>query len=168
LGHKLPAASDADLALSICAPVSAEPTMALAVVGAHLSGMPLHGQLIERYARLLASTHTAPRYRLFALPGTVPPKPGLARLAEDAPLDEGHAIVLEVYALPQSAIGSFLAMIPPPLGLGSIELADGSWVKGFICEPCGIEGAQDISHFGGWRAYMQHLRAQASSDRRAA
>jgi allophanate hydrolase len=132
-------------------------------VGAHLSGMPLHGQLVERKARLLASTHTAPRYQLFALPGTVPPKPGLARLAPDAPPEEGHAIAVEVYAVPAASVGSFLALIPPPLGLGSVELADGSWVKGFICEPCGLTGALDISHFGGWRAYMQHVRVQASA-----
>lgn len=162
LGHGLAMASDGELTLPGCKALSAEPVMALAVVGAHLSGMPLHWQLTERRARLLMRTHTAPRYQLYALPGTVPPKPGLARLADEAPPEAGHAIELEVYAVPQSAIGSFLAMIPPPLGLGSVELADGSWVKGFICEPCGIAGAQDISHFGGWRAYMAHVKAQAA------
>lgn len=162
LGHGLPAAAPSDLSLSCGVPVQAEPVIAVSVVGAHLSGMPLHTQLVERHARLLATTRTAPRYRLYALPGTVPPKPGLARVAHDAPPEEGHAIDVEVYAMPQSGIGSFLALIPSPLGLGSVELADGSWVKGFICEPCGIEGAQDISHFGGWRAYMQHVRAQSA------
>lgn len=169
LGHGLPAATDADLALPGSHPVKAEPVITLAVVGAHLSGMPLHWQMTERRARLLTATRTAPRYRLYALPGTVPPKPGLSRLPDTAPPEEGHAIDVEVYTMPQSSIGSFLALIPPPLGLGSVELADGSWVKGFICEPCGIDGAEDISHFGGWRAYMKHVRAQAeSSDRRAA
>jgi allophanate hydrolase len=133
-------------------PTSA-PTLPLAVVGAHLQGMPLHGQLIERGCRLLARTHTAAAYRLFALPGTVPPKPGLARVAATSQ-DAGVAIEVEVYEMPQSAVGSFLALIPPPLGLGSVELADGRWVKGFICEPTGLEGAEDISHHGGWRAYM--------------
>lgn len=136
-----------------------EPVMALAVVGAHLRGMPLHGQLTERRARLIEATRTAPRYRLHALPGTVPPKPGLARVPDDAGPDTGHAIDVEVYAVPLSAVGSFLALIPPPLGLGSVELADGRWVKGFICEPCGLNGAEDISHFGGWRAYMAHRAA---------
>jgi allophanate hydrolase len=171
LGHGLPAITDGELALSACTPVKAEPVMALAVVGAHLSGMPLHGQLVDAKARLLLATQTVPRYKLYALPGTVPPKPGLARLAADDPAEEGHAIALEVYAVPLAAVGSLLALIPPPLGLGSVELADGSWVKGFICEPCGIAGAQDISHFGGWRAYIAHLKAQSgapSSDRRVA
>jgi allophanate hydrolase len=158
IGHGLPSASEAELTLP-CGAVKAEPVIALAVVGAHLSGMPLHWQMVERKARLLMATHTAPRYKLYALPGTVPPKPGLARLSDDAPLEEAHAIALEVYAMPMSSIGSFLALIPSPLGLGSVELADGTWVKGFICEPCGIAGAEDISHFGGWRAYIAHRRA---------
>ena len=128
----------------------AAPMLPLAVVGAHLSGMPLHGQLVERGARLLASTTTADAYKLYALPGTVPPKPGLVRVAEG-----GSAIAVEVYEVPLADVGSFLALIPPPLGLGSVELADGSWVKGFICEPCGVAGAHDISAFGGWRAYMK-------------
>ncbi len=162
LGCGLGMASESELILPGCKAIAAEPVMAVAVVGAHLSGMPLHRQLLERQARLLVRTHTAPRYQLYALPGTVPPKPGLARIFDDAAPESGHAIELEVYALPQSAMGSFLAMIPPPLGLGSVELADGTWVKGFICEPCGIAGAQDISHFGGWRAYMAHVKAQAA------
>jgi allophanate hydrolase len=125
-----------------------QPTLCIAVVGAHLQGMPLHGQLVERGCRLVARARTAPSYRLYALPGTVPPKPGLARVQE-----EGCAIEVEVYEMPQAHVGSFLALIPPPLGLGSIELDDGAWVKGFICEPAALAGAQDISHHGGWRAY---------------
>lgn len=156
VGCRLPGPAAAALSWPAGVVPQSEPVLSLAVVGAHLSGMPLHGQLVERRARLVASTHTAPHYRLFALPGTVPPKPGLARLspADDPAL--GHAIALEVYAVPMSAVGSFLALIPPPLGLGSVELADGSWVKGFICEPAGLSGAEDISHFGGWRAYIRH------------
>ncbi|MBQ0959885.1 allophanate hydrolase [Ideonella sp. 4Y11] len=133
----------------------AAPTLALAVVGAHLQGLPLHGQLVERGARLLARTTTAARYRLHALPGSTPPKPGLARVADGQP---GHAIALEVYELPQAALGSFLALIPPPLGLGNVELADGRWVKGFICEGAALQGAPDISAFGGWRAYLARGR----------
>ncbi|HET7867082.1 MAG TPA: allophanate hydrolase, partial [Burkholderiaceae bacterium] len=128
----------------------ASPSLPLAVVGAHLQGMPLHGQLVERGCRLLERTRTAAAYRLYALPGTTPPKPGLARVAEG-----GSAIELEVYDMPQEALGSFLALIPPPLGLGSVELADGRWVKGFICEPLALAGAQDISVHGGWRAYLR-------------
>lgn len=149
VGAHLPALTAADLQPAT-QPASA-PTLALAVVGAHLQGMPLHGQLVERGARLLARTHTAPRYRLHALPGTVPPKPGLARVG---PGEAGHAIALEVYELSVDQVGSFLALIPPPLGLGTVELADGTWVKGFICEPAGLFGAPDVSAFGGWRGYM--------------
>jgi allophanate hydrolase len=154
LGHGLTPPTDAELSWPCGVQASAAPTMMVSVVGAHLSGMPLHWQLTDRQARLVASTRTAPRYQLYALPGTVPPKPGLARIAADAPPEEGHAIAVEVYALPQACIGSFLGLIPPPLGLGSVELEDGSWVKGFICEPCGLQGAEHISAYGGWRAYM--------------
>jgi allophanate hydrolase len=132
---------------------AAAPTLSLAVVGAHLQGMPLHGQLVERGCRLLARTHTAAAYRLYALPGTVPPKPGLARVGS-ASGEVGVSIEVEVYEMPLHAVGSFLALIPSPLGLGTVELADGRWVKGFICEPAGLVGAQDISHHGGWRAYI--------------
>ncbi len=132
---------------------AAAPTLALAVVGAHLAGMPLHSQLVARGCRLRASTHTAPQYRLFALPATSPPKPGLARVAAGA-AQPGVAIVVEVYDMPLAELGSFLALIPPPLGLGSVQLADGSWVKGFICEGAGLVGAQDISAHGGWRAWL--------------
>jgi allophanate hydrolase len=149
LGHHLRQSRPADLALQ--ALPAAAPSLAVAVVGAHLAGMPLHGQLLERGCRLLAATHTAPAYRLFALPGTTPPKPGLARVAEG---DSGSAIAVEVYEMAASALGSFLALIPPPLGLGSVQLADGRWVKGFICEGAALAGATDISHFGGWRAYL--------------
>jgi allophanate hydrolase len=133
-----------------------EAVLPIAVVGAHLEGQPLHGQLVERRARLVARTRTAPSYRLHALPHTAPPKPGLARVTEG----EGHAIEVEVYEMPAQHVGSFLAVIPPPLGLGSVELADGRWVKGFICEPHALRGARDISAFGGWRAYLQSERAR--------
>jgi len=124
-------------------------TMPIAVVGAHLSGMPLNSQLTDRGATLLRATTTAPRYRLHALPGTVPPKPGLQRSAGG-----GSAIALEVWSVPVAQVGSFLALIPPPLGLGSVELADGSWVHGFICEGHALADAEDVSHHGGWRAYI--------------
>jgi allophanate hydrolase len=132
-------------------PLSA-PVLPIAVVGAHLQGMPLHGQLVERGCRLVARTRTAAAYRLFALPDTTPSKPGLARA--DA-VHGGLAIEVEVYDMPRDAVGGFLALIPPPLGLGSIELADGRWVHGFICEPHALVGALDISAHGGWRAWLE-------------
>jgi allophanate hydrolase len=124
-------------------------TLTLAVVGAHLQGLPLNGQLTERGARLLRATTTAPNYRLFALPGTTPPKPGLMRVATG-----GSAIAVELWAMPLAAVGSFLALIPAPLGLGTLQLADGSQAHGFLCESHALAGAQDISAFGGWRAYL--------------
>ena len=135
-------------------PASAR-TVKLAVVGAHLSGMPLNGQLAERGATLVESTHTAPHYRLFALPGTVPPKPGLVRVGADT----GARIALEVWEMPLAHYGSFVALIPAPLGIGTLELDDGSRVQGFVCEAIATEGAQDISHHGGWRSYIAALTA---------
>jgi len=139
---------------------AAEPSLPLAVVGAHLSGMPLNRQLTERGATLREATSTAPRYRLHALPGTVPPKPGLQRLGDGS--DGGTAIALEVWDVPLSQIGSLLALIPAPLGLGSLELADGRQVHGFICEGHALAGATDISAYGGWRAYMAAQRRSAA------
>jgi allophanate hydrolase len=124
-------------------------TLKIAVVGAHLSGMPLNSQLTERGAQLSQATTTAASYRLYALPGTVPPKPGLRRVSAD-----GAAIALEVWDMPLDQVGSFLALIPQPLGLGNVELADGSWVTGFICEGHALEAAQDVTEHGGWRAYV--------------
>ena len=126
-----------------------EPTVQVAVVGAHLAGQPLNWQLLERGARKVAATHTAPRYRLYALRNTTPPKPGLARVERD-----GVAIEVEVWELPLRRFGEYVAEIPQPLGIGTLELADGRWVKGFICEPAAIADAADISAFGGWRAYL--------------
>jgi allophanate hydrolase len=130
-----------------------EACMAIAVVGAHLTGMPLNTQLIERGAQLLQATLTASHYRLYALPNTTPPKPGLKRVATD-----GAAIALEVWDMPVSQLGSFLALIPAPLGLGKVELADGSWVTGFICEGFALDAALDVTAHGGWRHYIQSLK----------
>lgn len=126
------------------------PSIQVAVVGAHLSGMPLNTQLTERGATLVASTETAPDYRLFALPGTVPPKPGLLRIAPG----QGTRIAVEVWEMPLAQYGSFVALVPAPLGIGTLQLADGGAVQGFLCEPQALLDAQDISQFGGWRAYM--------------
>lgn len=121
----------------------------VAVVGAHLTGMPLNFQLTSRNAVLVEQTTSAATYRLYALPGTVPPKPGLARVAED-----GAAIIVELWDIPQARFGEFVAEIPAPLGIGNLQLADGRWVKGFICEPYALHGARDITSFGGWRAFI--------------
>ncbi|MES2100509.1 MAG: allophanate hydrolase [Pseudomonadota bacterium] len=126
-------------------------TLPIAVVGAHLSGLPLNGQLTERGATLREATTTAPHYRLFALPNTTPPKPGLQRASAH---ERGAAIAVEVWDMPLDAVGSFLALIPPPLGLGSLELADGRHVHGFVCEAHALVGARDITAFGGWRAFL--------------
>jgi len=135
-----------------------EPTVKLAVVGAHLAGQPLNWQLLERGARKLAATGTAPCYRLYALKNTQPPKPGLAKVATG----EGHAIQVEVWEMPLARFGEFVAEIPAPLGIGTLELADGSVVKGFICEPAALADADDISAFGGWRAYLDDQRQRSA------
>jgi allophanate hydrolase len=123
-------------------------TVKLAVVGAHLAGMPLHWQLTSREARLVARTRTAPAYRLYAMAGSVPPKPALIHAGE------GSAIEVEVYELPVAAFGSFVVEVPAPLAIGTVTLEDGSQVKGFVAEPRASEGAEDITALGGWRAYM--------------
>jgi allophanate hydrolase len=138
--------------------VASPPVTKVAVVGAHLSGMPLNGQLTERGARLLHATHTAPEYRLFALPGTVPPKPGLLRV----PTGEGAAIAVEIWEMPLARYGSFVALIPAPLGIGSLTLADGSSVQGFLCEALAVADADDVTHHGGWRAYIASRAALAA------
>ena len=125
------------------------PTLSLVVCGAHLSGLALNHQLTERGGRLLRATRTAPRYRLYALSGGPPHRPGLIRQGNEG----GAAIEVEVWSLPLAQVGGFLAGIPAPLGLGSVELADGSWEKGFICEGFAAEGARDITALGGWRAF---------------
>ncbi|HEY9108409.1 MAG TPA: allophanate hydrolase [Roseateles sp.] len=122
------------------------------VCGAHLSGLPLNGQLTSRGGRLVQATQTAPRYRLHALAGGPVRRPGLQRVAE-----AGAPIAVEVWELPSAELGSFLDGIPAPLGLGKVELDDGSWVTGFICESEGLAGAEDITHLGGWRAYIASL-----------
>lgn len=125
-------------------------SVAIAVVGAHLSGMPLHHQLTERRATFVRAARTAPTYRLYSLPNTQPPKPGLVRVAPG----EGVRIDVEVWALPSDAVGPFLAGIGSPLVIGTIELDGGERVHGFLCESCAIAGARDISAFGGWRRYV--------------
>ncbi|MNW94645.1 Allophanate hydrolase [compost metagenome] len=128
-------------------------TVRVAVVGAHLTGMPLNHQLTSRYAAFVEKTSTAGDYRLYALANTTPPKPGLVKS------DSGAPIEVELWDVPVTAFGAFVAEIPAPLGIGTLELQDGGVVKGFICEPRGLEGARDITAFGGWRAYLASLNA---------
>jgi allophanate hydrolase len=121
----------------------------IAVVGAHLTGMPLNHELTGPGGVKMAETTTAPGYRLFALPGTVPPKPGLIH----DPAFSGPGIAVEVWALPAAAFGAFVARIPAPLEIGKLTLADGTQVSGFLCEGHAVTGAEEITGFGGWRAY---------------
>ncbi len=124
----------------------------LVVVGAHLSGEPLNHQLIELGGRFVRAARTASAYRLYALPGTSPPKPGMMRVDE-----RGAAIELELWSLDAAAFGRFVARVPAPLCIGTIELDDGSRASGFLCEPHALMGATDISPFGGWRSYLRSL-----------
>ncbi|MGA0601493.1 allophanate hydrolase [Caulobacter sp. KR2-114] len=124
----------------------------LAVVGAHLAAMPLHWQLTSRDATLVARTTTAPAYRLYAMAESTPPKPALVHVG-----DGGAAIEVEVYELDVAHFGSFVAEVPPPLAIGTVTLADGALVKGFVAEPRALDGAADITHLGGWRAYIAGL-----------
>ena len=163
IGSRLHRASGVPLgasgfALPAPAPQSVVPAredIVLAVVGAHLAGLPLNHQLIARGARLLQTTATAADYHLYALTGTVPPKPGLLRVAVG-----GVSISVELWAMTPAAFGSLVAEVPPPLVIGTLALADGRTVKGFLCESCAVAGAQDISAFGGWRTYLAAQAAQ--------
>lgn len=136
------------VALEVAATIEGDGRVPLCVVGAHLEGQPLHHQLTERRARLVARTTTSADYRLHAL-HTVPPKPGLARTNSG-----GAPIEVEVWSLMPEDFGTFVAAIPPPLAIGKVELADGTWVPGFVCEPAALAGAPDITPFGGWRGYV--------------
>jgi len=148
-GGNIPLTGNAELS----APTIPPGCTLVAVVGAHLTGQPLNHQLTSRGARLAFTTQTAPGYKLFALDGTVPPKPGLVR----EPSFAGPGIELEVWAIPTSAFGSFVAEVPAPLGIGNVELSGGSTVKGFVCETFALGAATEITDFGGWRAYRKSL-----------
>ncbi len=133
-------------------PVVSEQRVSIAVVGAHMSGLPLNGQLTALGGRWESAAASAPVYRLYALPGGPPERPGLVRVA-----DGGGAIDLEVWSLPTAAVGAFLCQIPAPLGIGTVELADGSSVLGFLCESHAVAGARDITASGGWRSYLKSV-----------
>jgi allophanate hydrolase len=123
--------------------------MAIAVCGAHMQGLPLNHQLTSRRGYFVRATSSAPNYKLYALPGGPPARPGMVKVN-----DGGGAIELEVWALPIEQVGSFLAGIPSPLGLGKVELADGTLVTGFVCEANAVSDAKDITPLGGWRRFL--------------
>jgi allophanate hydrolase len=126
-------------------------TVKLAVVGAHLKDMPLHWQLTSREATFVGAFETAPEYRLYAIADSVPPKPALVHSPD------GAAIAVEVYEMGIAEFGSFVVEVPPPLAIGTVTLSDGTSVKGFVAEPRALTGAQDITHLGGWRAYIAQI-----------
>ena len=136
-----------------CSTTESSATLNLVVCGAHLSGLALNHQLTERGGRLVRATRTAPRYRFYALPGGPPHRPGLIRQGEG-----GACVEVEVWSIPLNQVGGFLEGIPYPLGLGSVELEDGSWEKGFICEGFAAREADDITDLGGWRAFLEQLK----------
>lgn len=158
LGARLHAACAPTIGVSATAVPSAKtgPSRArpgeieIAVVGAHLSGLPLNRELTERGARFLRAAATEPVYRLYALPGGPPTRPGLLRIADGA----GGAIATEVWALPTAGFGDFVSGIPAPLGIGTLHLSDGTRPKGFLVEAAGVEGAAEITHLGSWRRYV--------------
>jgi allophanate hydrolase len=123
----------------------------LLVCGAHLEGLALHWQLADRGAVLRESTRTAAVYRMFAIPaaGAIPPRPALIR--DDA---NGAAIEVEVWELEPAAFGDFVSKIPGPLGIGKVLLESGEEVPGFIAEPRATAGAEEITSFGGWKAWL--------------
>lgn len=124
-------------------------TIDIAVCGAHMSGLPLNHQLTELGAVFVTATHTAKGYRLFNVPQKVPPRPGMVR---DRSCDT--ALELEVWSMPLQNFGAFMVQIASPLCIGTVVLEDGSDVYGFLCEPDALEGAEEISAFGGWRRYL--------------
>ncbi|QCF27057.1 allophanate hydrolase [Hydrocarboniclastica marina] len=124
-------------------------TLDVLVCGAHLEGLPLNHQLTSRDGVLVECTETSAAYRMHLLAGGPPLRPGMVRDTQ-----AGKALPVEIWRLPADQFGSFVAGIPAPLGIGKVELADGRWVCGFICEPVGLEGAEEITHLGGWRAFL--------------
>lgn len=124
----------------------------VAVCGAHLSGLPLNGQLTSRNARLVATVKSAPEYKFYALPGGPPFRPGMVRVAPGE--KGGGPIEMEIWEMPVKEFGSFVAGIPAPLGIGVVKLEDGGSVQGFVCEAAAAEGAEDITALGSWRRYL--------------
>ncbi len=154
--HELEPAANRD---RVVTDVNDAESLDLAVVGAHLRGQPLHQELLRCGAELVEQTTTAPSYRLFALADTLPPKPGLRRVS-----DGGAAIEVEVHRLPRQQVGDFLATIAAPLAIGRVRLVDGREVLGFVCEALAFDSALDITHYGGWRAYLDSSPPEAPTE----
>ena len=131
------------------APSTPEDRISVAVCGAHMEGLPLNQQLTSRNATLVSRTRTALKYKFYALPGGPPSRPGLVRVASD-----GACIEVEVWSVPASHFGSFVAGIPTPLGIGRVELESGEQVPGFLCESYATAAATDITALGSWRRYL--------------
>ncbi|HVR20567.1 MAG TPA: allophanate hydrolase, partial [Polyangiaceae bacterium] len=129
---------------------SSQREVLLAVAGAHLTGLPLNGELTTRGARLVGTAKTAAEYRFYALAGTSPAKPGLVR----SPGFSGPGIEVELWALGRDAFGAFVAGVPAPMVIGNVTLNDGRVVKSFLCEPYALEGSEEITSFGGFRAFL--------------
>ncbi len=121
----------------------------VAVCGAHMTGLPLNAQLTNLGGEFVLATKTAPNYKLYKLNGFTPERPGLLRVNA-----HGAEIELEVWQLPIENYGDFVAGVPAPLGFGTLTLADGSLVNGFMCEAYATQDATDISSLKGWRAYI--------------
>lgn len=136
--------------LGVSLPCSDAGFVRIAVAGAHLSGQPLNADLCARGGRFLMVTRTAPDYRMYLVDGPLP-RPGVTRIVGGAP---AHGIEVEVWSLPEDALAGFAATIAPPLGLGPIDLLDGTRVLGFICTADGAREDRDITEYGGWRAYL--------------
>ena len=156
-GLPLGALGAAQPPLAALSPEPAGGEIAIAVVGAHMSGMPLNGELRASGGRLLRAASTAPDYRLYALAGCTPAKPGLLRVGSG----KGARIDVEIWALPAEAFGRFVDAVPAPLSIGTLMLADGGGVKGFLVEAEAVAGARDITSFGGWRAYLAQEKTPA-------
>lgn len=152
------AATFAGEAISAAPGSATEGEIALAVCGAHMSGMALNHELTSRGGRLLEATRTAPRYRLYSLAGGPPQRPGLLRI------EKGAKSELEVWALPKAAVGAFLEGIPAPLSIGTVELESGSKAHGFLVETTGVQGADDITHLGSWRKFQESQHHVAAAD----
>ena len=126
--------------------------MDIVLVGAHMRDLPLNYQMTERDAHFVESAKTSDQYRLFALPGGPPYRPGLVRTGS------GQCIDVEVWSMPLTNVGSFVAGIPAPLGIGMVELEDGRQIQGFLCEQTATQEATDITALGGWRAYLENIK----------
>jgi allophanate hydrolase len=143
-------ATQTSIPASTFEPVISATHINVVVCGAHMQGLPLNHQLRERGAVFVRSARTAAKYRFYALPGGPPKRPGLVRMAKD-----GASIAVEVWAVPTQHFGSFVAGIPQPLGIGKVELEDGSLQSGFLCESIALEGAEDITDLGDWRVFVK-------------